>query len=319
MAAEVGTSQHGSADADFEFQAVRSMPRETLEEQYVKVVNYNEILKEDRGSFMRFCSELIPESDGLFEEAAAQESPVNLSVLLKKSQDASERREQRTREVAAAREQELLDEVEVHKAEARRACKEIELMRADAERHNPEVRRLMQQKGSALEQLQTRMSELQEEFSSNAFITQCAEAPAGRDAELPAQNRQAAQLNTSMLEMQKLLDLSYAQDKALKDRIRELEQSHGRSHAAGDYLKHVVLRYVQYSQAGDSKSRSLVPVICTLLNFSSEERQSVEQPALTEKWWALAQAVSGASLWRKGHVGTSGTTAPVVDDSSEAG
>jgi len=507
MAAEVGASQNGSASADLEIQAVESIPRETLvallrrkskeskaieaklekiEERYVKVVKYNKILMEDRGSFMRFCSELISESDGLFEEAAAQESPVNLSALLrqlcnwrhefeaagedrntfrrfvelvfpgdhalsnlfsgtalgsgafdileqkwaaqadlhnqsiasinanarellveknidfealekskkeverkvedlreqltqvarekaqmltqrlqgtgsaggaaandvaaagavsaeacaaavaaatatatasaqqeleelKKAQDASERRERRSREVAAAREQELLGEVEVHKAEARRVCKEIELMREDAERRRSEVQQLVQQKDSALEQLQTRMSELEEELKSNAFITQCAEAQAGRDAELRAQNRQVAQLNNSVLEMQKLLGLSYAQDKALKDRIRELEQSHGRSHVAGDYLKYVVLRYVQYCQAGDSKSQSLVPVLCTLLNFSSEERQSVEPPALAGSLLALGQAVTGASLWRRGQVESSDTTASVVDDSNAAG
>merc|ERR1712032_610228 len=154
-------------------------------------------------------------------------------------------------------------------------------------------------------------SELEEELKSNAFITQCAEAQAGRDAELRAQNRQVAQLNNSVLEMQKLLGLSYAQDKALKDRIRELEQSHGRSHVAGDYLKYVVLRYVQYCQAGDSKSQSLVPVLCTLLNFSSEERQSVEPPALAGSLLALGQAVTGASLWRRGQVESSDTTASV--------
>lgn len=56
---------------------------EKLEERYVKVVRFNKLLTEDRASFQRFCAELLPESDGMFEEAAAQETPVNLEGLMR--------------------------------------------------------------------------------------------------------------------------------------------------------------------------------------------------------------------------------------------
>jgi len=219
--------------------------------------------------------------------------------------------------VSAAREQELLTEVEGHKAEVRRVCKEIEVMREDAERHRSQVRQLVEQKDSALEQLQTDKRKLEEELTSNAFITQCAEAQAGRDAELRAQKGEMAKLNDSVLEMQNLLGLNYEQDKILKARIRELEQSHGRNHVAGDYLKHVVLKYIQYRQAGDTRQHSLVPVLCTLLHFDDEERTSVQSPASTG-FSTLGQAVGGASQWLRGPGGNSGRAAPTASD-NEAG
>ncbi|CAK9001251.1 unnamed protein product [Durusdinium trenchii] len=58
---------------------------EKLEERYVKVVRFNKILTEewDRQSFQRFCHELLPECDGAFEEAAAQETAADLQELLR--------------------------------------------------------------------------------------------------------------------------------------------------------------------------------------------------------------------------------------------
>eukprot|EP00441_Pelagodinium_beii_P008706 CAMPEP_0197693758 /NCGR_PEP_ID=MMETSP1338-20131121/112950_1 /TAXON_ID=43686 ORGANISM="Pelagodinium beii, Strain RCC1491" /NCGR_SAMPLE_ID=MMETSP1338 /ASSEMBLY_ACC=CAM_ASM_000754 /LENGTH=255 /DNA_ID=CAMNT_0043276543 /DNA_START=14 /DNA_END=778 /DNA_ORIENTATION=+ len=94
----------GGAEKDIDLQVVENIPRETLvallkrkdkeaktlqgkidklEEKYVKVVRFNKILMEDRNSFQRFCHELLPESDGVFEEAAAQETATNLNELLK--------------------------------------------------------------------------------------------------------------------------------------------------------------------------------------------------------------------------------------------
>ncbi|CAE8694808.1 unnamed protein product, partial [Polarella glacialis] len=92
----------GAAAMDVDLQAVENIPRDTLvallkrkdkeskahaakleklEERYVKVVRFNKILMEDRTSFQSFCHEFLPESDGVFEEAAAQETPTNLAEL----------------------------------------------------------------------------------------------------------------------------------------------------------------------------------------------------------------------------------------------
>ncbi|CAE7359767.1 unnamed protein product [Symbiodinium necroappetens] len=91
-----------------------------------------------------------------------------------------------------------------------------------------------------------------------------------------------------------MLQMSYAQEKVLKDRIRELESSQGRTHVAGDYLKHVVLKYIEYCQKGDLKSQSLVPVLCTLLNLSPAERRLVEHSSVPSPLLHINQAQAGS-------------------------
>jgi len=476
---------------DIDLQAVDGIPRDTLiallkkkskdaktvqakldklEERYVKVVRFNKILMEDRASFQRFCGELLPESDGTFEEAAAQESPVNLDALLRQltawrsafdaahedrrlfqqflelvfpgdetvpqvlertslgseafdclqqrwialedlhnqsiasvnsmareqmmesaqqfdaanaaRQEAerkveemreqltqmarekaqmltrrlqggaepagdgrvdgfglapspsvaagsptssvdrqeleelrearreADRRQREVQEAAERREREMLDEAEQQRGEIRRLRKELEGLREEAERYRAQARQLVEEKDTHLDRLQRRIRELEEEVDGNAFITQCAEQQAGRDAEVKAKQRQLDQLNHSLVESESLLNMSYEQERVLKSRIRELEQSHGRGHTAGDYLKHVVLKYIQYSQVGDMKSQSLVPVLCTLLKLSPEECRSVEAQALPQPLLIINQAVGGASAWLRG--------APAVDGDSRS-
>merc|ERR1712151_815081 len=100
--------------------------------------------------------------------------------------------------------------------------------------------------------------------------------------------------------VQKMLTLSYQQERTLKERIRELEASHGRGHVASDYLKHVILKYVQYTQREDLKAQSLVPVISTLLNLSPEENKSIEQPMIPQPLLLLNQAVGESVTWMRG-------------------
>merc|ERR1712151_799105 len=143
-------------------------------------------------------------------------------------------------------------------------------------------------------------TELEKEHNSLAFISRLAEQQAGRDVELKNQKRQVEDLNKSMLEVQKLLTLSYQQERTLKERIRELEASQGRGHVASDYLKHVILKYVQYTQKGDLKAQSLVPVISTLLNLSPEKNKSIEQPMIPQPLLLLNQAVGESVTWMRG-------------------
>eukprot|EP00439_Symbiodinium_sp_Y106_P032107 s3879_g3.t2 len=184
------------------------------------------------------------------------------------------------------------------------------------------------------------------ELSSNDFITRLAEQQAGREVEMKNQQRQVQQLNQSLAEVQKMLQMSYAQEKVLKDRIRELESSQGRTHVAGalccasqlvlhwcmpldhgageeilegrlqsvtlfakshvkqgqpavagDYLKHVVLKYIEYCQKGDLKSQSLVPVLCTLLNLSPAERRLVEHSSVPSPLLHINQVAGAAGAW----------------------
>lgn len=474
-----------SSGVDLDLQAVEGIPRETLvallrrkdkelkasagkldklEERYVKLVRFNKILMEDRNSFLRFCNELLPESDAAFEEAAAQESPVNAEALLRglagwrqafeaaredrrvfqqfvelafpgdeslvqlfdgpslkpeafdvlqnrwvaledmhnesiasvnalareqmlaksreleeaqaarreadrrveemreqltrvarekahmltqrlqgggnatdiagnngvgdpslrsggapggglltgvgngdvaqestlrearEAREAAERQLQEATEAAKAREQELSTALEMREGEARRLRSEVDRLREEGERHRAQARL----KDEVQSNLQHRLSELEKEMSSNSFIERFAEQQAGRDAEVKAQNRQHQQMASTLSEIQRLLSMSYNQELVLKDRIRELEQSQDRqSQTSSDYLKHVVLKYVEYNQRGDLKAHALVPVLCTLLSLSPEERRRVEKPAIPTPLLYLNQAVGDATSWMR--------------------
>jgi len=497
-----------------DLQAVESIPRDTLvallrrkdkeakghaakldklEERYVKVVRFNKILMEDRTSFQRFCNELLPESDGIFEEAAAQESPVNLDALLRRLtawrsafeaanedrkvfqqfielvfpgdevvaqlfagpglgseafdtlqhrwvahedlhnqsiasingmareqmmsrakefeaavaarqeadrrceelreqltqlarekaqmltqklqsggsgeadggapkgngavpppppppaaavaspsptsvggsaevlrlhdelrelRQAREAAERRTREALGAcegaerREQELSSALEECRSEVRQLKREAERLAEESGRHRGGARQLLEEKDALVDRLQTRIAELEQEISSNAFISHYAEQQAGREREIKAQQRQVEQLNQTLTESQRLLSMNYSQERVLKERIRELEMSHGRGHVAGDYLKHVVLKYIQYNQVGDLKAQSLVPVLCTLLSFTSEERGQVEQTAIPQPLLLINQAVGGATTWLRG---SGESSAPLPSDLGDGG
>lgn len=160
-----------------------------------------------------------------------------------------------------------------------------------------QAQHLLDDKEAALGHMKQKANELEEELSSNDFITRLAEQQAGREVEMKNQQRQVHQLNQSLAELQKMLQMSYAQEKVLKDRIRELESSQGRTHVAGDYLKHVVLKYIEYCQKGDLKSQSLVPVLCTLLNLSPAERRLVEHSSVPSPLLHINQVAGAAGAW----------------------
>eukprot|EP00929_Paragymnodinium_shiwhaense_P042387 TRINITY_DN21947_c0_g1_i1.p1 TRINITY_DN21947_c0_g1~~TRINITY_DN21947_c0_g1_i1.p1 ORF type:complete len:514 (-),score=155.66 TRINITY_DN21947_c0_g1_i1:48-1589(-) len=461
--------------ADLDLQAVENIPKDTLvallrrkdkdakalaakleklEERYVKVVRFNKILMEDRTSFLRFCSELLPESGGIFEEAAAQEIPVNLEALLRKAdawrnaleasqtehrvfqqftefvfpgdeavrqlferpslgvealdtlqqrwmaledlhnqsiasinsmsrdqilarskeheaaiagkeaadqqiqelrdqltamarekaqllkqrlspadgspageglapsyapatsssnvaaagevqelraeRDAAERRALQAAEAAAARERDLRRDLEAKQAEVQRVRSEMERLQEEADRQRAQARRQLEDKDQAHDRLQQKLREMEQEVGGNAFIGRLAEQQAGRDAELRAHQRQVGQLNETVAEIQRLLAMSYSQERVLKDRIRELEGSHGRVHVASDYLKHCVLKYIQYNQRGDIKAQTLVPVLSTLLNLTCEEKSTIEESAIPQSLLLLNQAVGDAASWFRG-------------------
>jgi len=479
---------------DVDLQAVEGIPRDTLvallkrkdkeakaaqakleklEERYVKVVRFNKILMEDRASFQRFCGELLLESDGAFEEAAAQETPVNIDQLLKllalwresfdaasedrkvfqqfaelvfpaeeaiarlfrkgalgeeafdtlqqrwialedlhnqsiasvnamareqmmdrvgeidaaktaqreaerkveelreqvtqlarekaqmltqkfkggggsgggldasaeasdaapagasagtpaapgrstasaglsqelrdlrEAREAAERREMEAREVTSRREQDFHRQMEAQRAETARLKKEVDRLAEDSERARTQARKLLEQKDKAADSLQNKVTELEQELSSNAFIHHFAEQQAARDAEMKSQKKEVEKLSQNAGEIQRLLNLAYTQEKVLKDRIRELESRESRQGAPTDYLKHVVLKYMEYTQVGDLKAQGLVPVLSTLLSLTPEERKQVEQPMVPQGLLLLNQAAGGVTSWLSGRAAAS--------------
>jgi len=214
--------------------------------------------------------------------------------------DAAERREKEARQAASRREEELRSSMASQQAETQRLKREVDRLKEDGDRKGSQARQLLDEKDVVMERLRSRLSELEQELSSNSFITQLAEQQAGRDGEVRSKQRQVEQLNQTLAEIQRLLALSYSQERVLKDHIRELESSHSRGHVSGDYLKHVMMKYMEYTQVGDMKAQGLVPVLCTLLSLTPEERRSVEKAGIPQPLLLLNQAVGGASTWLRG-------------------
>jgi hypothetical protein len=204
-------------------------------------------------------------------------------------------------ESSERREQELRVSLEVQAAEASRLKSEVDRLKEDGEKARSQARQLLQQKDEVMNRLQERLTELEKEMGSNAFLVRAAEQQAGRDAEVKAQQRHMQQLTTTVSEIQRLLGMSYNQERLLKDRIRELEQSQDRhGQVAGDYLKHVVMKYIEYTQKGDLKAQALVPVLCTLLSFSNEEQRVVNRQGLPMPVLYFNQAIGETVSWFRG-------------------
>lgn len=423
---------------------------EKLEERYVKIVRINKICMEDRASFQRFCGTSLPESSICFEEAAAQETPVDLDLLLQqqsnwkatmdcanedrgifrqfvemvfpgdeealqalesealgtttlnklqekwtilqdlhnqsiasvntmareqvlaRSQDfetiqerekeareqikeltdqltqfhrekalrltqrltggggksddqyhldrelgsaqevdqselhelmekleVSERQGKEARQDALSRQDDLRKCIEQHREETQRLKREIARLEEANERHRLHGKQSMQDKDISAEKLRERIKELENDADGNAFIVKLAEQQASRDAEVRSAQQRVVALTADLAESQRSRNMGFTQERALKERIRELEGSVGRTHVAGDYLKHVVMKYMEYSQSGDLKAQGLVPVICTLLKLSPEECKIVETPTLPQSLLLINNAFGGANSWFK--------------------
>lgn len=219
---------------------------------------------------------------------------------LEEQKAAAERREKEVWQSLERQREAMQATIDKLRAEARRLRLDLERERCEAELHREEADRRLEEKEMLMSQLRLKTGELEQELTSTDSITRLAEQQANREVEMKKHQQQVQQVNQSLLEVQKMLQMSYAQEKVLKERIRELESSQGRTHMAGDYLKHVVLKYIEYCQKGDMKSQSLVPVLCTLLNLNSTERKLVEHSSIPAPLQHLNQAAGAAGAWFRG-------------------
>lgn len=222
---------------------------------------------------------------------------------LEEEKAAAERREREAWQSLDRQREAMQASIDELRAEARRLRLDLERERCEAELHRCEAEKRLEDKENALSQMRLKTGELEQELTSTDSITRLAEQQALREVEMKKHQQKVQQANQSLLEVQKMLEMSYAQEKVLKDRIRELESSQGRSHMSGDYLKHVVLKYIEYCQKGDMKSQSLVPVLCTLLNLNAAERKLVEHSSIPAPLQHLNQAAGAAGAWFRGSNG----------------
>mmetsp|Transcript_91620 Transcript_91620/g.245442 ORF Transcript_91620/g.245442 Transcript_91620/m.245442 type:complete len:465 (-) Transcript_91620:84-1478(-) len=153
-------------------------------------------------------------------------------------------------------------------------------------------------KDARIADLQGRLEAVLKEQDESAFVRELAARQAEREVEIGKLQSRIAELNRQLQEAEDMRVMAAEQEKVLKQHIRELEGSTGRSEVNLDYLKHVVLKYMVYVKNGDSKASSLVPVIGTVLALSPEERETVEGGSwsVLGLWRSLSGSDPGKSI-----------------------
>jgi len=249
--------------------------------------------KEKRSEEVAVVEELLPQ-DRRFEDELLE------AQRARSAAEAGERSAQDSARAAERRERETQERLDATLEQMRRLHQDMDQIRQEGESLRSQTRQAVEHKNTEVDELRAMVAELQKEVGSNSFIERFAAQQAGRDAEFRQMQKERETLLGTLAEREKLLGLSYSQEKVLKDRIRELEAGHGRGMVANDYLKHVVLKYVEYTQKGDLKARMLIPVISKLLCLTREERKSIDRAALPQPLMVLNQAVGDATIWIRG-------------------
>lgn len=109
-----------------------------------------------------------------------------------------------------------------------------------------------------------------------------------RDDDLAQARRSITELQQQLAESENMSKLHLLQTQALKEDIRELERAQKREGANLEYLKNVVVKYME---GGDHDK--LYPVISTILQFKPEERRRVEQVHAKGFWGSILSPKRG--------------------------
>lgn len=179
-----------------------------------------------------------------------------------------------TRRVSEVREMMEVDKADaVAKAKAEQAeviarLKEERMNEEDAsERKQDAFSMLIFQQESEIRQLKARVSELETEQNKFAFVEEIATKQAERDREVAV----------------------------LKHQLEKLQGDHSDAGKL-DYIKNVVIKWMEYVLSDDPKQNSLLPVICTVLDVTDAERvrlqpRSLKAGFIAYHWVALAQEI----------------------------
>ena len=102
-----------------------------------------------------------------------------------------------------------------------------------------------------------------------------------KESELTQARQRVAELAASLNELESEQTLHLAQAKLLKERIRELERTEQRGESVNlEYLKNVVVHYLELSPPTGEQQKRLLPVLSTCLRFSPEEVRRCEAAAV---------------------------------------
>lgn len=92
------------------------------------------------------------------------------------------------------------------------------------------------------------------------------------EAELGELRRRCTELESEIAELEHTVQLHELQEKALKEQIRDADRSRSRVEVNAEYLKNIVVRYMQF---GTTEHDRLLPVIAALLKLTPEEVSTI--------------------------------------------
>lgn len=168
---------------------------------------------------------------------------------------------------------------------------DVERLRHDATAKSRRALQLVQEKDATIAKLNDRVAELEAEIRTGRpeerMFLEIAKAQAQKEREVGARE---ARIRILEEELQASRNTCTAQEAKVERMQSEIEALHRSLSAAGpgvnmEYLKNVVLRYMTFGSTA-TESKSLVPVIATLLQFSEAEVQRIVKPKSWSEWWA---------------------------------
>lgn len=116
-------------------------------------------------------------------------------------------------------------------------------------------------------------------------IMELAQVQARRDETVHRLTVENGELKKKLLEAKRLLDKASDERVFLSDQIRRLQSSRQRGTVDIDYLKNVIVRYLQFENYPQQR-KALVPVIATILHFNAQDHEAVNKGATAGTLWS---------------------------------
>ena len=196
------------------------------------------------------------------------------------------------------------------------AAAEIQLQQASVEsqEHISQLKTALRRAEEALTLSRTQLAEVQEQLAAaesrqsepsrpvNAApgreedqLSLLAELQAARDASVGAMVAQVEFYKDKLAEWRALIIALREEQARLQQHIKTLLVSRNRSALNMDYLKNVLVRYIQFERLGlESERDAMVAVLSTLMAFTPEDRAAVAIPR-QQGWGWLGGAFTGAA------------------------
>jgi len=124
--------------------------------------------------------------------------------------------------------------------------------------------------GTEIEKLRSRIAELEDASRMERELIELARSQANRDSAMSALQIRAKELEAKCSAQDRELN-------ELRNQAQGAVPAEFLGPARGDYLRHIILRYVSFDNA--AQKQALVPVIAMLLNLSPDEKKLCEVSA----------------------------------------